>query len=191
MKDNSDVGVASCKVIGFDNELQPNGGDLPLGLALINWLFNLEVLGIERPSFHRVESEYYNSVHQVGWVSGNFMIIRTEALKKAGYFDSDYFMYFEDVDLFYMMAESGYKVMINPDVRIKHLSGGSLDHPQFRQWKGEFWGLIHFYRKRFGFLSGLIISTLVYISILLRILAFAAIGKFEYSKTYAKVFASI
>lgn len=191
MEDNPNCGIASCKVLGFDGHLQPNGGDLPLGLSLLVWLFNLETLGIYKPSFHRNDEDYYQSSHQVGWVSGNFMMIKREVLGKVGFLNDDYFMYFEDVEYCYKTKKIGFGVMIDPRVSIKHLSGGSLDDPKFRQWSGEFRGLLYFYRKEFGQLSEILLKGLIYFSSILRIIAFILTGKSAYAKTYGKVIATI
>ena len=190
MEDRPDCGIASCKVFGFDGRLQPNGGDLPFGLSLLSWLFNLESIGV-KSSFHRNDKRYYDSVHQVGWVSGNFMMIRKEVFDSVGLFNEDYFMYFEDVELCYRARKKGFSVMINPQVSIKHLSGGSLDDPKLRQWSGEMIGLVKFYRQQFGSLSAGCIKLTVYLSLFLRLIAFAFIGNFRYSLIYAKVIKSI
>jgi GT2 family glycosyltransferase len=186
MEDHPNCGIASCKVLGFDGKLQPNGGDLPFGWALFSWLFNLESL--IKSSFHRNDKEYYSFAHPVGWVSGNFMVIRKELFDKIDYFNEDYFMYFEDVEISYRAKKAGFEVWVNPEVSIKHLSGGSLDNPKYRQWKGELEGLVRFY-KQFGL--GSVIRLIVYLATLIRIFAFALIGKFDYAKTYAKVITKI
>ena len=133
MKDNPSCGIAGCKMKGFDGNLQPNGGDLPFGMALLVWLFNLETFGIKKPTFHRTETEYYNNTHEVGWVSGSFMSIGKEVLNKIGFFNEKYFMYFEDSEFCHRAKEGGFSVMINPLVETSHLSGGSCDKRQLLQ----------------------------------------------------------
>lgn len=191
MKKNLPCGLASCKIKGFDGNLQPNGGDLPFGMALFTWLFNLETFGIKSPSFHRSEPKYYNSAHKVGWISGSFMLIRKEVINKIGFFNEKYFMYFEDVEFCQRAKEGGFSIMINPQVEISHLSGGSLDKPQLRQWTGEYKGLIRFYRDKFGILAALLIKFLVIISTVLRIFAFFCLGQKERAKTYAQVITAL
>ncbi len=190
MVDNPECGLAGCKVLGFDGKLQPSAGDQPIGLALISWLYNLEIIGIKK-SFHRTDSEYYENVHEVGWVSGNFFIISQKALKKVSGFNEKYFMYFEDTELCYRIKKSGFTVMINPKVVVKHLSGGSLDNPRLRQWVGEYRGLLIFYKGLYGDLVSFLIRILIYKSIILRMLAFAITGKLNYSFLYAKVITSL
>lgn len=190
MERNPDCGITSCKVVGFDGKLQPNGGDLPFGWALFSWLFNLESVGI-KTSFHRNDKKYYDFAHKVGWVSGNFMMVKRKVFDKIGYFNENYFMYFEDVDFCYRAEKAGFSVMINPGVNIKHLSGGSLDDPKFRQWSGEMIGLVKFYRQQFGKPVGFLVKIMVYVSLFLRLIAFAIIGKLSYSYYYAKVIVKI
>lgn len=185
-----ETGIASCKILGFDGKLQPNGGDLPTGSALFNWLFNLESLGF-KSSFHRNEPEYYQKEHEVGWVSGSFMMVRREVFGSIAYLSEDYFMYFEDVELCFRAKKGGFKVMINPAVYIKHLSGGSSADPKLKQWSGEFQGLLIFYQNYFGTLSALLVRILIYFSTFLRILAFALMGKFNYCLTYVKLISSL
>lgn len=191
MKQNPTCGIAGCKIKGFDGNLQPNGGDLPFGWSLLTWLFNLETFGIKSPSFHRSELKYYNSAHEVGWISGSFMLIRKEVINKIGFFNEKYFMYFEDVEFCQRANEGGFSIMINPRVEISHLSGGSLDKPQLRQWTGEYRGLIRFYQDKWGALAAIFIKFLIIISTVLRILAFLSLGQKEQAKTYAKVIASL
>lgn len=188
--DKGNCDIASCKILGFDGKLQPNGGDLPLGLALLSWLFNLEALGVKM-NFHRNEPSYYLNARAVGWVSGSLMMITQKALERLKGFNERYFMYFEDTEFCLRAQKAGFSVMINPVVSVKHLSGGSLANPQFNQWRGEYRGLLIFYRQHFGFLRAELVRVLIYLSTLLRILTFAMLGKFKLSFSYARVIASI
>ncbi len=190
MGQHPDCGIASCKVTSFDGKLQPNGGDLPFGLALFAWLFNLEILG-NLPNFHRNERSYYQSAHEVGWVSGSFMMVRQAVFEKIGYLNEDYFMYFEDTEFCFKAKKMGFKVMINPEVVIRHVGGASSEDPRLRQWRGEMKGLIYFYTKHFGFFSGNLIKILVYISIFLRMVVFSLTGKFNFALTYGKIIFTI
>ncbi len=188
MEEYKSCGISSCRVLGFDGKLQPNGGDLPLGRALFNWLFNLEVFSPS--SFHRNEEEYYKKIHPVGWVSGNFMFIRRKVIEQVGKFNENYFMYFEDVEYCFRVKRAGLNVMINPKVSMKHLSGGSLDDPKFRQWIGEYKGLIIFYNQHFGIGWAILVKIVCYFAIMLRIIAFLLAGKIKYSLTYGKIIAN-
>lgn len=183
-------GVLSGKILKTDHSLDSNGGNFPFGWALFNWLFNLEFLGFKL-NFHRSEDEYFKKKHTVDWVGGTFLLISKDLIEENGLFNEDYFMYFEDVELSYRAHEKGYSVMIDPSFFVIHHSGGSSDNPRYFQWSNEYKNLLLFYRKNFGILSSLFVKMLVYISIVLRIVAFGLLGKTKTAQTYIKVLGSI
>jgi hypothetical protein len=55
------------------------------------------------------------------WLSGCFLMIRREAMEDVGYFDAGFVKYFEDVDLCYRMARSGWQVMYHGATHCYHL----------------------------------------------------------------------
>ncbi len=190
MDKNPNCAIAGPKLSDFDGKLQSNGGDFPFGPSLMNWLFNLEAFG-NLSNFHRTEKEYYEKPHLVDWVGGTVMILRTEAFKKIGYFNEDFFMYVEDVELCYRVSKAGFEVMIDPTVTVKHKSGSSSKDPKYSQWKGEFAGLIRFYGINGGIFVAILARLLVYIAIFMRIIAYGVTGKGNFALTYFKVLVSI
>ena len=125
----------------------------------------------------------------MGW--GNIYDGKKTVLEKIGLFSDDYFMYVEDVDFAYRAKKKGFMVMIDPEVTVRHKSGASSNNPKLYQWKNEFENLILFYRNNLGLFSALFLKALIYLSILLRMVIFALLGKGETSRTYAKIFVSI
>lgn len=190
MEENPECGIAGSKLTEFNGRLQSNGGDLPFGLSLLSWLFNLESIGV-KSNFHRNDKEYYQDGKDKGWVGGTFMMIKREALKKVGVLNTDYFMYVEDVEYCYRAGQKGFKIMMNPDVTVKHRSGGSLKDPRLFQWQNEFKNLILFYKNNLGIAWAIILRVLIYLSLILRIIAFGILGKGGVSLTYAKIFVGI
>jgi len=58
-------------------------------------------------------------------LTGAFMLLRKEALDRAGLFDTSFFMYGEDIDLSWRIRKAGYYNYYLPDVRITHFKGRS------------------------------------------------------------------
>ncbi len=189
MDANPDCAISSCILLDQKGGLDSNGGDLPFGVALFTWLFNLDFKNF--PNFHRVDNEYYQKAKDVDWVGGTFMFARKKILDRIGYFNENYFMYFEDVDLCFRAKKVGYRIMINPKVRIKHISGASSKNPRLSQWKGEFQGLIRFYNENFGLIAGFFVRIFVYAAIILRAIAFLLTGKKEKALIYGKVLLNV
>lgn len=63
--------------------------------------------------------------HEVEALSGAFMLIRKEAIDKAGGFDEQFFMYAEDIDLSYRIIKAGYKNYYFAGATIIHFKGES------------------------------------------------------------------
>ena len=82
----------------------------------------------------RVFAKYYeghlpeNKTNPVDVLSGAFMMLSKNALKKVNGFDEDYFMYGEDIDLSCRIIESGYKNYYFPDTTITHYKGKSTPY---------------------------------------------------------------
>lgn len=189
MEDNPDCGIASPSIEDSNGQPQSTAGDFPVGLALIAWLFNLEKIG-SLPNFHKSNIDIVRD-NAVGWVTGACMVVDAKVFKQVGYFDEDYFMYFEDVDFCYRASKANFAIKIIPNLVIRHIGGASSANPQLRQWSGEMQGLILFYQKNYGNFSSRIVKLLSAIAIILRIIAFGLMGKFFISKTYIKVLAKL
>jgi GT2 family glycosyltransferase len=61
----------------------------------------------------------------VGILSGAFMMVRKEAIEKAGGFDEQFFMYAEDIDLSYRIAKAGFQNFYLASTTIIHFKGES------------------------------------------------------------------
>lgn len=62
----------------------------------------------------------HTTTKEVDWLLGSFLFCRKEALDQAGYFDEDFFLYFEDTDLARRFWQKKWKVVYNPEVSIIH-----------------------------------------------------------------------
>jgi len=58
---------------------------------------------------------------------GGAVVVRTLAVKAAGGFDADYFMYYEDTDLSWRLRLAGWHIVYAPDAVVHHLHAASSD----------------------------------------------------------------
>lgn len=117
MEDDLKIGAISPKVILDNGEIDwasHRGFPTP-------WASFLYFLGND--SLYHLSYSSMNSIHQVDAISGAFFLTRKSLLEKVGFFDEDYFMYGEDLDLCYRIKMVGYKVMYIPEVSIIHHKG--------------------------------------------------------------------
>lgn len=72
------------------------------------------------------------------YVSGAVILLRMEAVRKAGFFDPAIFLYYEDDDLCMRIQRAGYTIQIEPAAEATHAVGGSVGS-----------GLDKFYEKHY------------------------------------------
>ena len=66
-----------------------------------------------------------NETYEVDAICGAFMFMPTNVIKDVNYFDEDYFMYGEDLDLCFQIKKIGYKIYYYPEVTTIHFKGES------------------------------------------------------------------
>lgn len=116
---NSDVGAATCKILLGNGEVDLTAHrGFPTPLASF-----LYFLGND--SLYHLSKKDLESVHEVDAISGAFFLTRKSILEQVNYFDEDYFMYAEDIDLCFKIKALGYKVIYNPVVKVFHYKGVS------------------------------------------------------------------
>jgi GT2 family glycosyltransferase len=85
---------------------------------------------------------------EVDSVVGACMLVRREAIRRAGLFDATFFMYGEDLDWAYRIKQAGWKVMYNPRVTVTHVKRAASR--QSRRAQHEFYrAMLIFYRKHY------------------------------------------
>lgn len=118
MEKNPDVGVCSPKIEKADGSLDlASHRGFPTPWASFLYF----VLNNDR--FYHLTNRNINQTHEVDSIVGAFMLIRKNVLDKIGFFDEDYFLYGEDIDLCFRIKKEGFKVMYVPQVKIKHVKG--------------------------------------------------------------------
>lgn len=123
MDKNPEVGVATCKVVLANGNLDPachRGFPTP-------WNAFTYFTGLERLFPHsKLVSGYHlgwldkNTIHEIDTPTGAFFLIRREVVKQTKGFDERYFMYAEDIDWSYRIKKLGWKVMFVPITKIIH-----------------------------------------------------------------------
>jgi GT2 family glycosyltransferase len=99
LEEHKMVGCVTPKVIYPDGELQYLCKLLPTPLDVFGRRF-LPKRWIERRNRrYELRDSGYNRIMNIPYLSGCFMLFRTEAVRKARLFDERFFMYPEDVDL--------------------------------------------------------------------------------------------
>ncbi len=105
MDANPDIGLLAPKVQNADGSLQPLNKRLPTVFDLFARRFLPKRVQQKNPYVQRKMARYemrdvsYDKIIDVPFISGCFMLFRSEVLRRVGGFDTRYFMYLEDCDI--------------------------------------------------------------------------------------------
>jgi GT2 family glycosyltransferase len=109
---NSSVGFAGPKVMFYDRKeiIQYTGG------GKINFF-----LGEAPPqNSGKEDNKKYDSSFNIDYVGGACLLCKTNVIKSIGYFDPNYFAYWEEVDLCYRGKKLGFSSFYVPSAKIWH-----------------------------------------------------------------------
>ncbi len=104
--------------------------------------------GYDMRFLHLDPSRRAGEAERVPGVSAAVSLWRTGALRKAGGFDENIFMYFEDVDLCMRLASEGWRFLLAPGGSALHRTGASSTRREARAWELE--SSVYLTRRFFG-----------------------------------------
>lgn len=78
-------------------------------------------------SRRNLDFNYTGKPKKVAYITGADLMIKKELFVKAGGFDKDFFMYFEETYLCHTVKALGYDIVSIPEARIVHLEGSSFN----------------------------------------------------------------
>ncbi|SFE26456.1 hypothetical protein SAMN05518672_10597 [Chitinophaga sp. CF118] len=123
MDANSDIGHVMPKVFYPDGSVQYVCKLLPTPFDLIFKRFIPNNLVKKRFDRFQLKFTNYDRIMDVPYLSGCFMMLRVDVLKKAGLFDERFFMYPEDIDLTRRIHKVA-RTIFYPSVSIIHQHAG-------------------------------------------------------------------
>jgi GT2 family glycosyltransferase len=97
---------------------------------------------------------------EVNSVKGFAMFLNLEEFKDVGFFDDNFFMYLEEIDLCKRLRKKNKKIFLDPNILIYHQGGGShekqynFEMELSRNWHWM-WSTFYFTKKHKGFLYAL------------------------------------
>lgn len=152
------IGMGGARLVGEDSSWQPSSRRFP---SLLNEFLQLSGLAERYPQsklcgrYNRT-CEDQDRISETDWVPGAFAVIPRCVLEKVGFFDEDFFLYYEEVDLCRRMKKAGFKVEYWPDVVVTHVGGASakIISPTSKANQLVLWALrsqFLYYRKHHGF----------------------------------------
>ncbi len=100
-------------------------------------------------------------VHEVKNVKGFAMFLNLEQFKDVGFFDENFFIYFEEIDLCKRLIKKKKKIYLDTNIQINHSGGTSHDKAinyemeKSRNWHWM-WSSFYFHRKHYGYIFAIL-----------------------------------
>lgn len=145
LEKNKNIGHLMPKVVYPDGETQYLCKLIPTPKDLIFRRFLPEKWTVKNMNRFEMRNSGYDKIMDVPYLSGCFMLLRTEALKKAGLFDERFFLYPEDIDLTRRIGEH-YRTVFYPFTSVEHHHARS-SYKSFGMMLVHSWNLMKYFNK--------------------------------------------
>ncbi|MBC8034499.1 MAG: glycosyltransferase family 2 protein [Chitinophagaceae bacterium] len=153
MNSHLEAGALGIKMYNGEGKFLPESKrGFPSPLAAFFKLAGLTALFPRSPFFARYYLGHLNEIenHEVDILSGAFLFVANEVLKKTGGFDERFFMYAEDIDLSYRIRQAGYRNYYFADSSIVHYKGESTNQDSLHYTKLFYKAMDQFVRKHYS-----------------------------------------
>ena len=151
MTSHERAGVVGPRLLNRDGTRQrscypfPSPFDLYVRERIEDWLFD-RVPPLRARSLKWWE---HDRPRIVPYVLGAALAIKRNAFQQIGGFNQAYFMYFEEVDLCYRLANAGWQVHFAPLLTLEHLGGSSTAHQRAEMQIHFYQSNVEFYRRNY------------------------------------------
>lgn len=100
--------------------------------GIIDWQ---NVLASHR-GLDEVDQGQCDKTQETDFVSGCAMMVKKEVFEKVGFFDKNYFLYWEDIDFCQRVKKAGFKIVYAPEAILWHKNASSSEKPgsEFHQY---------------------------------------------------------
>lgn len=155
MEKHSEAAAASCKQVDENGTLDFTCSRSPTPIIEF---YESSLLGkvIDKKkllSDYRYLDWKRDTTRSVDILSGSFMLVRSDVLRKLKGFDENLKLFYSDTDLCLRMKQAGYKLYHNAGVTITHLRAQSVKKlSSWQRQKQALQDVLTYYRKHFGFL---------------------------------------
>ena len=126
MDKKNDVDILGCQLLNDNGEIAPSCSRFPTASGIFRDATGLSKLvpSIFKPGIIMTDWDHKESKF-VDQVMGAFMFIRKSIFEKIGYFDEQFFVYYEEVDFSKRLSEIGGKSFFAAEIKAIHSGEGT------------------------------------------------------------------
>ena len=130
-----------------------------------------------------------DKVTEVDNVKGFAMFLNLIQFKDIGFFDENFFIYFEEIDLCKRLKAFNKKIYLDPNIMINHLGGSShnvsinFEMELSRNWHWM-WSTFYYHKKHHGYIFGISKVFFKFFSALLKVILYSIFFNKDKKKIY-------
>lgn len=131
MQENVNIACLSPNIVSPDNELNVSHGNFLSKRKIRNDLGFIRIPQEQLKEITTSKVCNFKELKEVDYITGAAMFLRRSIIEKLGFFDSSYFMYYEDMELCYRYKKAGFSSAVLPECTVVHIGGQSYLNTNF------------------------------------------------------------
>ena len=137
-----------------------------------------------------------NQIFEVNSVKGFAMFLNLNQFKDIGFFDDNFFIYLEEIDLCLRLKKNNKKIYLDKNILINHIGGSShnesinFEMELSRNWHWM-WSTFYFNKKHNGYLKAIVNISGKFFSSIIRMIFYALIFQNDKRKIYFQRFSGM
>jgi GT2 family glycosyltransferase len=163
MDADTDIGVLGPKVRFPDGSVQPSCRRFPSLLHQAIDASGLNRIFPRHPFWnaYKMGDFDHSSARDVDQVMGSLFVIRRKLMEQIGGLDTDFFMYYEEVDYCFRAKQAGWRVFFEPAAEVIHVGGASAEQVKVHTIRRTYRSMRHYFEKHRGFWSWLVLMPIL------------------------------
>jgi GT2 family glycosyltransferase len=139
MDAHPEVGIAGCRTVNPDGSYQKT--------TALMYSMQTEMANVLRPAAFWQDGidESVTSWKSVGWLNGNFLIVRAQVIEHVGLLDEYFYTFQCEADWCLRIHRAGWNVVYVPDFEVMHIGGRTSN-------VRSYWALIRTHVNRYYFI---------------------------------------
>ena len=139
---------------------------------------------------------FKDGITEVKNVKGFAMFLNLEQFRNIGFFDENFFIYFEEIDLCKRLIQNKKKIFLDTNIIISHAGGTSHEESinyemeKSRNWHWM-WSTFYFHKKHYGYFIALIKILPKFLSAIIKLIYFTFTSNKEKQDIYRSRFNGI